>query len=53
MNWSIYNDSLVRRGEILDFSVLENWDTEVRRMNDGRRGRPFTYPCSLISSSVD
>jgi IS5 family transposase len=49
MNWSVYNDSLVRRGEILlDFSVLEGWDREVKRMSAGRRGRPFTYPDSLI-----
>jgi len=49
MNWSVYNDSLVRRGEILlDFSILEGWDREVKGMNDGRRGRPFTYPDSLI-----
>jgi len=49
MNWSVYNDFLVRRGEILlDFSILEGWDREVKDMNDGRRGRPFTYPDSLI-----
>jgi len=49
MNWSVYNDSLVRRGEILlDFSALEGWDREVERMSSGRRGRPFTYPDSLI-----
>lgn len=49
MNWSVYNDSLVRRGEILlDFSILEGWNREVKGMNDGRRGRPFTYPDSLI-----
>jgi len=49
MNWSVYNDSLVRRGEILlDFSILEDWDSEVRYMNDGRKGRPYTYPESLI-----
>lgn len=49
MNWSVYNDSLVRRGEILlDFSILEDWDREVRHMNDSGRGRPFKYPDSLI-----
>jgi len=49
MDWSVYNDSLVRRGEILpDFSVLDGWDREVERMSAGRRGRPFTYPDSLI-----
>lgn len=49
MNWSMYNDSLVRRGEILlDFSILDGRDREVERMNAGRRGKPFTYPESLI-----
>jgi len=49
MDWSVYNDSLVRRGEVLlDFSVLEGWDREVELMSAGRRGRPFTYPDSLI-----
>lgn len=49
MNWRVYNDSLVRRGEILlDFTILEGWDREVKRMSAGRRGRPFTYPDSLI-----
>jgi len=49
MNWSVYNDSLVKRGEILlDLSVLDGWGREVERMNTGRRGRPFIYPESLI-----
>jgi len=49
MNWDVYNDSLVRRGEILlDFSVLDGWNREVKLMSVGRRGRPFTYPDSLI-----
>lgn len=49
MNWSVYNDALVRRGEVLlDFSILDSWDREVKLMNAGRRGKPFTYPDSLI-----
>jgi hypothetical protein len=49
MNWSVYNDSLVRRGETIpDFSILEGWDREVKLMNAGRMGRPFTYSDSLI-----
>ena len=49
MDWSVYNDSLVRRGEILlDFSVLKGLDREVELMNAGRRSRPFTYSDSLI-----
>jgi len=49
MDWSVYNDSLVGRGELLlDFSILDGWGDEVKRMSAGRRGRPFTYPDSLI-----
>ena len=32
MKWSIYNQSLVRRGEILlGFDVINNWDAEAER----------------------
>lgn len=49
MNWSRYNDSLIRRGEaLLDFSALEGWEDEVKSMSAGRRGRSFTYLDSLI-----
>ncbi len=49
MDWSVYNGSLVRGGEVLlDFSVLKGWDREVKLMSAGRRDRPFTYPYSLI-----
>ena len=34
MNWSVYNQSLVRRGEILiGFDIIDNWDTELKQMN--------------------
>ena len=49
MNWSVYNDSLVRRGEILqDFTVLNGWNREVERMSASRRRRSLIYPDSLI-----
>ena len=31
----------------LDF--MENWDTEILHMNEGKRGRPFIFPHSLIT----
>ena len=35
MDWSVYNDSLIRRGEVLlDFSVLEGWNREAKRMRE-------------------
>ena len=48
-NWKEYNEHLVRRGEIL-FSIdfLENWDEEIEKMNEGKRGRPYDYPQSFM-----
>ena len=49
MNWNKYNESLVRRGEILlDFDVIDNWDSELEEMNQGKEGRKFVYPDSFI-----
>ena len=37
------------RGEILlQFEVLRDWQQEAVRMNEGKRGRPFRYPKTLI-----
>jgi IS5 family transposase len=48
-NWKNYNNSLVRRGEILlDFDVIDNWDTELEVMNKNKEGRKFVYPDSFI-----
>jgi hypothetical protein len=41
-NWKNYNESLVRRGEILlDFDVIDNWNTELIEMNKNKEGRKF------------
>ena len=49
MKWSIYNQSLVRRGEILlGFDVIKNWDTELREMNKEKVGEPFHYPNTFL-----
>jgi hypothetical protein len=49
INWSFYNKSLVRRGEvILDFDVIDSWYSELDRMNDGKRGAQYHYPDSFI-----
>ena len=49
MNWSLYNQSLVRRGEILlGFDVIDNWDTELQEMNQGKIGEPFHYPNTFL-----
>ncbi len=48
-NWKKYNESLVKRGEILlDFDVMDNWNSELEKMNEGKEGRKFVYPESFI-----
>ncbi len=48
-NWRKYNESLVRRGEILlDMDFIDTWPDELAKMNDGKVGKPFDYPESLI-----
>ncbi|HEY6536041.1 MAG TPA: hypothetical protein VIY08_09665 [Candidatus Nitrosocosmicus sp.] len=45
MNWPVYNQSLVRRGDILlGLYVIDNWDSELKEMNQGKIGEPFHYP---------
>jgi hypothetical protein len=43
MEWSDYNQSLVRRGGeiLLGFDVIDNWDTELKEMNIDKVGEPF------------
>lgn len=50
INWSEYNESLVRRGEMLfDSDFLQNWRAELNLMNKGKEGPHYRYPNSLIS----
>jgi hypothetical protein len=40
--------NLVKRGEVLlDFDVLDNWNSELEKMNECK-GRKFVYPDSFI-----
>ena len=50
INWSEYNESLVRRGEMLfDDGFLQNWRAELKKMNKGKKeGANYRYPNSLI-----
>lgn len=44
-NWKEYNESLVRRGEVLlDFDILDEWKDALKTMNGEKKGRPFRYP---------
>lgn len=48
-NWSIYNDGLVKRGEIIfDVDQFKNWDKELELMNENKVGRQYQYPDSYI-----
>src|ERR671924_412454 len=49
VNWHSYNESLVRRGEVmLDFDVIDSWEGELTEMNNGKVGEPYDYPDSFI-----
>ena len=38
-----------KRGEILlDFDVIDNWNTELEKMNKEKEGRKFVYPDSFV-----
>jgi hypothetical protein len=44
INWHEYNESLVRRGEIvLDFDVIDNWNNELKSMNEASYLYPDTF----------
>ena len=49
VNWTSYNESLVRRGEVtLDFDIIDGWYVELERMNEGKRGATYGYPNSFV-----
>ncbi len=49
IDWPAYNCSLVRRGEILfSYDFLDSWGSELKVMNQNKRGKPFTFPNSFI-----
>jgi hypothetical protein len=49
INWRVYNEGLVKRGEfLLDIDFLQGFRKELRELNSGKRGRPFKYPNSFI-----
>lgn len=49
MKWCTYNQSLVRRDEILiGFDVIDNWDAELKEMNKDKVGEPFHYPNTFL-----
>jgi hypothetical protein len=49
IDWRIYNEGLVKRGEfLLDFDLFKDWAKELKGLNATKRGRPYKYPESFI-----
>ena len=48
-NWVGYNEELVLRGTFfLDCEWVDSWHDELLKMNEGKVGKPFEFPDSLI-----
>lgn len=48
-NWVSYNESLVRRGQVLlDLDVIDKWSKELELMNRDKVGEPYAYPNSFL-----
>ena len=49
-NWKEYNEELVIRGKMLfDLDFKDQWNLELKRMNDGKRGSPYQFPRSFMN----
>jgi hypothetical protein len=49
LHWPSYNQSLVRRGEILfAYDFLDMGDYNLDRMNENKKGKPYSFPDSFI-----
>lgn len=49
INWKVYNEGLVKRGEILlDFDIFNNLETELKMINENKKGRPYEFPDNFI-----
>jgi len=47
--WPSYNQSLVKRGELLlAFDIINNWDADLKEMNKDKIGEPFHYPNTFL-----
>ncbi len=52
MNWPGYNQYLVRGEIILEFDVINDWDTELKDLNKDKIGEPFHYLNNFFHSWV-
>jgi hypothetical protein len=49
IHWPSYNQSLVKRGEILfAYDFLDIWDDNLSRMNENKNGKKYKFPDSFI-----
>lgn len=49
LQWKLYNPHLVERiTKLWDFSYLETWQEDLRKMNVLKVGRPFKFPTPFI-----
>ena len=49
IHWPSYNQSLVRRGEILfSYDFLDRSDADFARMNENKKGKKHKFPDSFI-----
>ena len=47
--WPFYNQSLVKRGELLlAFDIINNWDADLKEMNKDKIGEPLHYPNTFL-----
>lgn len=47
--WNVYNERLVRRGEIfISKDLIKSWNKELAVMNRNKKGRKFLYPDSFM-----
>lgn len=48
-DWKLINESLVKRGEILlDMRILDKWESELAKLNEGKEGGQYVYPETFI-----
>ena len=48
-NWIEYNEELVLRGKmIFEMDFRDQWESELKTMNSGKRGTPHLFPESFM-----
>jgi len=51
MDWSLVDERLIRRGELLlSLDFLKDYDFELSLLNEGKVGRPFKITMDMLFS---